>query len=118
MNRIGQSYGELLDVLTSKYTGGIHKMQYEKTRASINASFDFSSGTLSAAVQGNHVAVCFILGQLVRNVALSKAKVKGIPNKQALEEVLHAVANTAGLSDIPGTRIDLSREYKRGTDHD
>ena len=93
-------------------------MQDKKIRASINASFDFSSGTLSAAVQGNHVAVCFILGQLVRNVALSKAKVKGIPEELALEEVLHAVSNAAGLSDIPGTRIDLSREYKRGTDHD
>lgn len=51
-------------------------------------------------------------------VAVAKAKVKGIPEEQALEEVLHAVANTAGLSDISETRIDLSREYKRGTDHD
>lgn len=93
-------------------------MQYEKTRASISASFDFSSGTLSAAVQGDHFTVCFILGQLIRNVALSKAEVKGIPKEQALEEVLHAVSNAAGLSDISETRIDLSREYKRGTDHD
>lgn len=93
-------------------------MQDEKNRAYINASFDFSSLTLSAVVKGDHHTVCFILGQLVRNVALSKAEVKGIPNKQALEEVLHAVSNAAGLSDIPGTRIDLSREYKRGTDHD
>ena len=118
MVEIGQSHGELLDVLTSKYTGGSHKMQNEKNRASISASFDFSSLTLSAVVKGDHLTVCFILGQLVRNVALSKAEVKGIPNKQALEEVLLAVANTAGLSDISETRIDLSREYKRGTDHD
>ena len=118
MVEIGQSHGELLDVLTSKYTGGSQKMQYEKTRASINASFDFSSGTLSTAMLGSHVAVCFILGRLVRNVALSKAKVKGIPEELALEEVLHAVSNAAGLSDIPGIRIDLSREYKRGTDND
>lgn len=93
-------------------------MQYEKTRASISASFDFSSGTLSAAVQGNHVAVCFILGQLVRNVALSKAKVKGIPEELALEEVLRVVEDVAHASNVAGTRIDLSREYKRGTDHD
>ena len=93
-------------------------MQDEKNRASINASFDFSSGTLSAAVQGNHVAVCFILGQLVRNVALSKAKVKGIPEEQALEEVLRVVEDVAHASNVAGMRIDLSREYKRGTDHD
>ena len=112
MVEIGQSHGELLDVLTSEYTGGIHKMQYEKTRASISASFDFSSGTLSAAVQGNHVAVCFILGQLVRNVALSKAKVKGIPEEQALEEVLRVVEDVAHTSNVAGMRLDLSRECK------
>ena len=93
-------------------------MQDEKNRAYINASFDFSSGTLSAAVQGNHVAVCFILGQLVRNVALSKAKVKGIPEEQALEEVLRIVAEDAHYSSGSGIRLDFSREYKRGTGHD
>lgn len=87
-------------------------MQYKKICASINASFDFSSGTLSAAVQGSHIAVCFILGQLARNAALSKAKVKGIPEEQALEEVLHVVEDAARFSDGSGTRIDLSHEYK------
>ena len=112
MVEIGQSHGELMQVLTSKYTGGSQKMQYEKTRASINASFDFSSGTLSATMLGSHVAVCFILGQLARNVALSKAKVKGIPEEQALEEVLHIVAEEAHYSSGSGIRLDLSHEYK------
>ena len=87
-------------------------MQYKKIRASINASFDFSSGTLSATVQGSHVAVCFILGQLARNAALSKAKVKGIPKEQALKEVLRVVEDAAHFSDSSGARIDLSHEYK------
>ena len=87
-------------------------MQHEKNRASINASFDFSSSTLSATMLGSHVAVCFILGQLARNVALSKAKVKGIPEEQALEEVLRIVAEDAHYSSGSGIRLDFSREYK------
>ena len=93
-------------------------MQYEKTLAYINASFDFSSLTLSAVVKGDHFTVCFILGQLIRNVALSKAKVKGIPEEQALEEVLRVVEDVAHTSNVAGMRLDLSREYKKGTDHD
>lgn len=87
-------------------------MQERKICASINASFDFSSGNLSAVVQGDHVAVCFILGQLIRNVALSKAKVKGIPEEQAMKEVFRIIDDAAHFSDEFGTRIDLSRKYK------
>lgn len=63
-------------------------------------------------MQGSHIAVCFILGQLARNAALSKAKVKGIPEEQALEEVLRVVEDAARFSNGSGTRIDLSHEYK------
>lgn len=87
-------------------------MQERKICASINASFDFSSGNLSAVVQGDHVAVCFILGQLIRNVALSKAKVKGIPEEQAMKEVFRIIEDAAHFSDEFGIRIDLSRKYK------
>ena len=92
-------------------------MQGEKNRAYINASFDFSSGTLSATMLGSHVAVCLILGQLARNVALSKAKGKGIPEKQALEEVLRIAAEEAHYSRGSGIRLDLSVHTRR-TDHD
>lgn len=89
-------------------------MQERKICASINASFDFSSGTLSAVVQGDHTAVCFILGQLVQNVALSKARVKGIPEEQAMKEVFRVVEEAAHFSYESGTRIDLSYKYKEG----
>ena len=37
MVEIGQSHGELLDVLTSKYTGGSQKMQANREKVSIHA---------------------------------------------------------------------------------
>lgn len=87
-------------------------MQDKKIRASINAKFDFSSGTLEAKVIGNYPDVCFLLGRLIRNAAKSKSKVKGIPEDQALEEVFRIVNDAAHFSPVSGYSIDLSHKSK------
>lgn len=87
-------------------------MQDKKIRASINAKFDFDSGTLEAKITGSHLAVCFLLGQLIQNSAKSKSKVKGIPEDQALEEVFRIVNDAAHFSAVSEYRIDLSHESK------
>ena len=109
MVEIGQSHGELLDVLTSKYTGGSQKMQDEKTALTSTPASTF------------HPAPCRLLcwAAMLPSASFSvswpetwhfQGKVKGSP-RQALEEVLRIVAEEALSRVAPGFGLTFP-EYK------
>lgn len=91
-------------------------MQAKEVSASINAKFTLEPNKLEAIVQGivqgNHVAVCFLLGQLILNVAKSAAKMNGISESQALEDVFRIVKEAAHFTLDSGFVLDLSHKTK------
>ena len=87
-------------------------MQAKEVSASINAKFTLEQNKLEAIVQGNHVAVCFLLGQLILNVAKSAAKMNGISESQELEDVFRIVKEAAHFTPDSGFVLDLSHKTK------
>ena len=87
-------------------------MQAKEVSASINAKFTLEPNKLEAIVQDNHVAVCFLLGQLILNVAKSAAKMNGISESQELEDVFHIVKEAAHFTLDSGFVLDMSHKTK------
>ena len=107
MVEIGQSHGELLDVLTSKYTGGIRKMQANRKKVSIHAEYDPAAKTVQALVRGDNADLCVLLGALVRQVAEEWGRKTGDP-AGAKADALEIVWNAAVSHVKESTHIDLS----------
>ena len=80
-----------------------------KNHASINASFDPSKGGLLAKVYGDNFGLCYLLGVLINQIAISHARVTGCTESEALDKTLKIVAEKAPGK---GTVIDLSREME------
>lgn len=88
-----------------------------KNHASINASFDPSKGGLLAKVYGDNVGLCYLLGVLINQIAISRARVTGCTESEALDKPLKSIAFVAETTPSKGTVIDLSHESKEA-DHD
>ena len=107
MVEIGQSHGELLDVLTSKYTGGVPKMQANREKVSIHAEYDPATKTVQALVRGGNADLCVLLGALLRQVAAEWGRKTGDPDG-AKADALEIVWNAAVSNVKESTQIDLS----------
>lgn len=107
MVEIGQSHGELLDVLTSKYTGGSQKMQANREKVSIHAEYDPATKTVQALVRGDNADLCVLLGALLRQVAEEWGRKTGDP-AGAKADALEIVWNAAVSHVKESTHIDLS----------
>ena len=83
-----------------------------KNRASINAKFDPDKGDLLAEVSGGNVALCYLLGILVGQIAKSHVRVAGCTESDALDKTLKSIALVAEKAPGNGTTIDFSRKYK------
>lgn len=83
-----------------------------KNHASINASFDPSKGGLLAKVYGDNFGLCYLLGVLINQIAISHARVTGCTESEALDKTLKNIAFVAEKAPGKGTVIDLSREME------
>lgn len=83
-----------------------------KNRASINAKFDPDKGDLLVEVSGGNVALCYLLGVLINQIAISHARVTGCTESDALDKPLKSIALVAEKAPGNGTTIDFSRKYK------
>lgn len=83
-----------------------------KNCASINARFDSHKGGLSANVFGSDIDLCYLLGVLINQMAISHARVSGCTESEALDRILKIVTFVAEKAPSKGTTIDLSRKYE------
>lgn len=83
-----------------------------KNRAFINAQFDLSKGGLLAKVYGDDIGLCYLLGVLINQIAISHARVTGCTESEALDMTLKSIAFVAEKAPSKGTVIDLSHESK------
>lgn len=87
-------------------------MQDKKICASINAWFDSHKGGLSANVFGSDIDLCLLLGVLINQMAISRARVSGCTESEALDGILKSITFVAEKAPSKGTTIDLSRKYE------
>lgn len=83
-------------------------------KATIQAEFDPDTGEVSFNVSGDSLELCFLLGQLARDLAKSWVSVRGIPEELALGRVLAAITMATRYEPGEGSKLDLSHEYNGG----
>ena len=83
-----------------------------KNCASINARFDSHKGGLSANVFGSNIDLCYLLGVLINQMAISHARVTGCTESEALDVILKSITFVAEKAPSKGTMIDLSHKYE------
>ena len=75
-----------------------------KEKAIIRAEFDPGTGNVLASVSGGNLDLLFLIGQIVRAMAGSWARVKSIPEELAMMKVLTAIT----MASIHGSLIPVS----------
>lgn len=81
-------------------------------KATIRAEFDPDTGNVLSSASGSNLDLCFLIGQIARDMAGSWARVKGIPEELALLKTLTAITMAARYDPDEGSKLDLSHEYK------
>ena len=84
----------------------------DKNCAAINAKFDPNKGDLLAKVSGSNVDLCYLLGVLINQMAISHARVTGCTESEALDGILKSITFGAEKAPSKGTTIDPSRKYE------
>lgn len=110
MVEIGQSHGELLDVLTSKYTGGSQKMQGKpKTPAVIQAELAPKRETAKISIHGDNQDICFLLGVIFHDLVSEWIKRTGKPD-ETLKKAFYIMEQgmAASKNAAQSVRMDLS----------
>lgn len=85
-----------------------------KEKAIIRAEFDPGTGNVLASVSGGNLDLLFLIGQIVRDMADSWARVKSIPEELAMMKVLTAITMASIHEPDEGSKLDLSHEYNGG----
>lgn len=83
-------------------------------KSTIQAEFDPDTNEVSFNVSGDSLELCFLLGQLARDLVKSWVSARGIPEELALGRVLAAIIMATRYEPGEGSKLDLSHEYNGG----